>query len=146
MGNSYAVNPFFDSRIPLTSDPEAFRRFVLAPENAAFWRKKVESWRRQGIRITPEEYVSRLIAQDFRCGICHLEYTVFHKMLAVDHRHTRDDPVILGLLCARDNYERGRREMMIYCGARIRWTLEQAIYLRKSGEKWEGVGNSDPSA
>ena len=137
MSNSYPLHPLFVSMVPVVEDP-GFKAFVLAKEFQPFWRRKSESWRRQGIRITPEEYVDRLIEQRGLCGICHRHYSIGRRMLAADHSHIRDDPAIRGLLDHYCNYEFGRVELAISCGARIRWTPEQARYLsefrKRAGE------------
>ena len=126
----YEKNPFFAPNLPPITEPDSFRAFVLSPPFDSFWKAKIRSWLRNRIHISAAEYVSRLIAQDGRCGVCHLDYTVFHRALAVDHRHA--DSSIRGLCCYHCNFSLGQTELAISCGANVRWSPAQLAYLRRS--------------
>lgn len=126
---SYDSNPFFRPDTPPVSSL-VFRQFVLSPAFKRFWTAKERAWRKAGIIITRYEFVDLLVAQEGRCGICRLDQTVFGRMLAVDHLHATG--AILGLACYRCNFARGVKESKISCGARVRWTVPEFDYLRRT--------------
>jgi hypothetical protein len=139
-GSSYPPNPFSEGG-PYFRDP-FFRFLVLADKYTPFWRVKVGSWRRARILLTPEEYVDRLVAQGFSCGICKVHYWVSAKMLAVDHDHVSGE--VRGLLCSRCNYDIGRRETLVACSPGRRFTPAQWAYLCRARDRPAAV--SPPSS
>lgn len=60
-------------------------------------RRRIASWRQQGINITVEEWKALIVKQNNRCAICSRHGSEFKNKLAVDHDHKTGR--IRGLLC-----------------------------------------------
>lgn len=123
------LNPF---HLPLEFDDPALRSVLLEPRWSRFWEKKERAWRKA--RIDPEfdrrSYVDLFIAHRGCCGVCGVFWRRTGKLLAADHSHATGKA--RGLLCSTCNYDMGKREAAISCGARIRWTPAQFVYLKRS--------------
>jgi hypothetical protein len=141
----YPVNPFFDPYLPPIGEPDSFRAFLFLPRFDRFWRVKLRSWMDQGIRISTQEFVSLWIEQRGNCGICELNYTVTHRLLAVDHEHSTG--IVRGLLDFRCNDSLARREFLMACGTVSDYSREQKGYLYRWKKRMaEGVGLVSPLA
>lgn len=64
--------------------------------------QREQSWRKNGISLSAEEYNNRFNKQKGCCAICGRHQSEFKRRLAVDHNHLTGG--IRGLLCARCNY------------------------------------------
>lgn len=60
-------------------------------------RRRIASWKQQGITITVSEWKALFEKQKNRCAICDRHSSEFKKSLAVDHDHKTGR--VRGLLC-----------------------------------------------
>jgi hypothetical protein len=59
------------------------------------------AWSLKQVMITPQEYITQLQKQEYRCGICGRHKTEFKKALAGDHDHITGK--FRGVLCGNCN-------------------------------------------
>lgn len=64
-------------------------------------RKYKDSWLQKLYGITIEDFEDMLIAQEYKCGICDSEISLFGNKTNVDHCHATDR--VRGLLCSSCN-------------------------------------------
>lgn len=120
-------NPF---HLPIEPDDPVFRSTVLEARFSRYWERREAAWKKARIEIDRKGYVDLFIGQRGLCGICGIHWRRTGKNLAADHSHASGQ--VRGLLCSRDNYDLGSREMAVSCGARVRFTPAQFAYLRRS--------------
>lgn len=99
---------------------DAYRKTPQGKINSKKWGR-ITSWRKQGINITFDEYLSILSTQNSKCAICGVVDTELS--LAVDHDSVSGK--IRGLLCKRCNQGIG------LFNHNSNYLEEAAKYLRK---------------
>lgn len=60
-------------------------------------RHRQYGWKRQGIKLTVEEYTEIFNKQNGQCAICGVHHSDLKKVLCVDHCHETNE--VRGLLC-----------------------------------------------